>query len=81
MQQTIKHRDDPTGAGKHLAPFGESFIGRNQGAPFFMPAVDQLEEQISMAVRIREIADLVNSGSFLIGQGSSWISGVICTNI
>ena len=41
-----------TGIGKHLQPFREGLVGRDQGALLLVPAVDQLEEQIGMPVRI-----------------------------
>ena len=50
MNQAIDHRDDTTGVGKHLRPRRESLVGRDQGTLLLMTAIDQFEQQISMAI-------------------------------
>ena len=46
--------------GEHFTPFCEGFIGGQERAFLLVAATDQLEQQIGIAARIREVPDLVN---------------------
>jgi hypothetical protein len=46
--------------GKDLAPFGEWPIGGDEGAVLLVPATDELEQQVSMTIGIRQVTDLVD---------------------
>lgn len=60
MDETIDERDDAGGVGEDLRPVRERAVGSDQGAAGFVAAVDQFEEQIGMAVRIGQVANLVD---------------------
>ena len=60
MDQAIDHGHHTTGVRKHLRPLRERLVGRNQGTPLLVAAVDQLEEQIGMTIRVGKVADLID---------------------
>jgi hypothetical protein len=50
MDQTINEGNDTGGVGEYFRPFRERLVGSYQCAFLLVAAVDQLEEQVSMAV-------------------------------
>ena len=53
--------------GNYLAPFLEGPVGGHDGALVLVAPADQLEQQVGMPVRIRQVADLVDEQQ--IGRG------------
>ena len=60
MDQAIDQGDDAGGVWKDLAPFGEGPVGGDERAVVLVPAADELEQQVGMAIGIGEISDLVD---------------------
>ena len=48
------------GIPEDLAPFGKAAIGREYHGAFFVPLIDELEDEIGATGRDRQIADLVD---------------------
>ena len=60
MHESIDERDHAPGVRKHLGPRGEGFVGSHQGALLFVASIQELEEQIGMAIRVGQIANFVD---------------------
>src|SRR5271170_6123388 len=60
VNEAVNQRDDAGGVGEHLAPFGERPIGGDQRALALITPRDQFEHEVSMAIGIGEISDLVD---------------------
>jgi hypothetical protein len=56
MDETIDQGDGAGRIGKDLRPLREGTIGRDQRAARLVTTVDQLEEQIGVSVRIRQMS-------------------------
>ena len=54
--EAIDQGDDASGVGEDLVPFGERTVRGYDGALLLVAAVGELEEQIGMAVGVREVA-------------------------
>ena len=62
--------DDTGGGGEHVAPFGEGFIGRDEDRHGEVPAGDDLEEEVGIAVVVVEVSDLVDGQKLRAGEAS-----------
>ena len=62
--------DDTGGGGEHVAPFGEGFIGRDEDRHGEVPAGDDLEEEVGIAVVVVEVSDLVDGEKLRAGEAS-----------
>ena len=60
MHQPVDQRDDAGRIGEHLAPFGEGLVRGHHRALVLVAPTDQLEQQVGMPVRVRQVADLVD---------------------
>ena len=60
MDESVDEGDDTGGGGEHVAPFGEGFIGRDENGRGEVPAGDDLEEEVGIAVVVVEVSDLVD---------------------
>jgi hypothetical protein len=71
VDQAIDQGDDAGGVWKDLAPFGERPVGSDERAVVLVPAADELEQQVGMAIGIGEISDLVDhqkTGAGIVAQ-------------
>ena len=62
--------DDTGGGGEHVAPFGEGFVGRDEDRHGEVPAGDDLEEEVGIAVVVVEVSDLVDGQKLRAGEAS-----------
>ncbi len=60
MDKPIHEGDDTGRIREDLAPFRKGSIGRNDGGFLFVSAADDLEQEIGVAVTVRQISDLVD---------------------
>jgi hypothetical protein len=60
VDQAIDQGNDTSGVWKDLAPFGERPIGGDERAVVLVPAADELEQQVGMAIGIGKISDLID---------------------
>ena len=75
MDEAVDKSDDTGGGGEHLGPFGEGFIGREDGHGE-VPACDDLEEEVGVAVVVVEVHDLpLRSSGARLDQG---VFGACC---
>ncbi len=59
MHQSVDDGDDAGGVGEHLAPFGERSVGGEDSRFELVTAVDDVEQQIGVAIRVGEIANFI----------------------
>ena len=67
MDEPIDERNHAPGVGKHLRPRGERLVRGHERALDLITPVQQLEEQIGMAVGVGQVADFVDAEK--IGRG------------
>ena len=60
MHQSVNNGDDAGRVREHLAPFGERAVGGHQGRFEFVTAVDDVEQQIGMAIAVGEVTDFID---------------------
>ena len=52
MHQTVDNGHDAGGIREHIAPFGKWAVGGHEGWLEFVTAVDDVEQQIGMAIGV-----------------------------
>jgi len=57
MHEAIDERDDTGGVREHFVPFGERSIRCHDPAVVLVSPANQLEQQILMAIRVREVSE------------------------
>ncbi len=60
MDQSVDNGDDAGCVREHLAPFGKRAIGGHDGRLEFVTAVDDIEQQVGVAITVREVTHFVN---------------------
>src|SRR5450759_4360124 len=60
MHEPIGKPDDAPCAGENLLPLGERLVGGNDSALLFVAPVDQFEEQVRVAIGVREVPDFID---------------------
>ena len=60
MHQSVNKRDDASGVGKHLMPFSEWSVCCYHCRRDTVPPADEFEQQIGVAVRVREVAEFID---------------------
>ena len=60
MDESIGERYDASYAWGDLLPLGERLVGRNDGALLFVTPIEQFEEQICVAIGVRETVDFID---------------------
>jgi hypothetical protein len=60
MHQSVDNGDDAGRVREHLAPFGERAVGGHEGRLEFVTAVDDVEQQIGVAIAVGEVTDFVD---------------------
>ena len=62
--------DDAGGGGEHVGPFGEGFIGRDEDGHGEVPAGDDLEEEVGIAVVVVEVPHLIDGQKLRAGEAT-----------
>ena len=62
--------DDTSGGGEHVAPLGEGFVRRDEDRHGEVPAGDDLEEEVGIAVVVVEVPDLVDGQKLRAGEAT-----------
>ena len=57
-------------AEENVGPFGEGFIGRDENGRGEVPAGDDLEEEVGVAVVVVEVSDLVDCQKLRAGEAT-----------
>ena len=70
MDEAVDKSDDTGGGGEHLGPFGEGFIGRDEDGHGEVPACDDLEEEVGVAVVVVEVPHLVDREELRSGEAT-----------
>ena len=60
MDESIDERYDASCAWKDLLPLSERFVGGNYGALFFVTTSLAFEEQVRVAIGVREVSDFID---------------------
>jgi hypothetical protein len=60
MDESIDERYDASGAWEDLLPLGKRLVGGNDGALLFVASVEQFEEQVRVAIGVREVSDFID---------------------
>ena len=60
MHQPVDNGDDASRVRKHFAPFGKWAVGGDNRRLEFITAVDDVEQQIGMAVSVGEVPDFID---------------------
>lgn len=60
MDQPVNQRDYTSGIGEDFVPFCERTVGSDQGGFDFIAAVNDLEQQVSMTIGVRQVPELVD---------------------
>ena len=70
MDEAVDEGDDAGGGGEHVGPLREGFVGREnrQGE---IPAGDDLEEEVGIAIVVVEVSDLIDREKLRAGEASS----------
>ena len=61
MDKAVDNRDDAGGIREHLTPLGKWAIGGHDGGLELITAVDNVKQQIGMAIAVRQIPHLVDN--------------------
>ena len=61
MHQSVDNGDNAGGVREHLAPFGKWTVGGYDGWLEFVTAVDDIEQQIGVAIGVGKIPNFVNN--------------------
>ena len=59
VYEPIDNRDNAGGIGEHLSPVTEGFVGCYDGGLEFVAPIDDVKQQISMAIGVTQISDLI----------------------
>ena len=70
MDEAVDKSDDAGGGGEHLGPFREGFIGRDEDGRSEVPARDDLEEEVGVAVVVVEVAHLIDREKLRSGEAA-----------
>ena len=60
VDEPVDEGDDAGGVGEDLIPLGEGSVGGDERGFFLVATANDLEQQIGIAVGVREIADLID---------------------
>ena len=70
MDEAVDEGDDAGGGGEHVGPFGEGFVGGDEHRQGEIPAGDDLEEEVGIAVVVGEVSDLVDGEELRSGEAT-----------
>ena len=70
VDKAVDEGDDAGGAGEHVGPFGEGFVGGDEHGQVEVSAGDDLEEEVGVAVVVVEVSDLVDGEELGCGEAS-----------
>ena len=60
MHQSVNQGDHTGGIGKDFILFCEGAVGGHHGRVLFISPIDDLKQQIGMAVAVGEVTDFIN---------------------
>ena len=70
MDEAVDEGDDAGGGGEHVGPFREGFVGRDEDGRSEVPAGDDLEEEVGIAVVVVEVSDLIDREKLRAGEAA-----------
>ena len=70
MDEAVDEGDDASGGGQHVGPFGERFVSGEEDGHGEVPAGDDLEEEVGVAVVVVEVSDFVDGENLGSGEAS-----------
>ena len=70
MDEAVDEGDDAGGGGEHVGPFGEGFVRRDEHRQVEVPAGDDLEEEVGVAVVVVEVSDLIDGEKLRAGEAT-----------
>ena len=70
MDEAVDEGDDAGGGGEHVGPLREGFIGRDEHGHGEVPAGDDLEEEVGIAVVVVEVSDLIDGQKLRAGEAA-----------
>ena len=59
VHESVDESDDPRGVGEHVVLLGEGLVGGDEDGFVGAPSVDDLEQQIGVAVAVGQISHLI----------------------
>ena len=70
VDEAVDEGDDAGGGGEHAGPLREGFVGRDEHRQVEVPAGDDLEEEVGVAVVVVEVSDLVDGEELRAGEAT-----------
>ena len=70
MDEAVDEGDDTGGGGEHVGPFREGFVGGDEHGGGEVPAGDDLEEEVGIAVVVVEVPHLIDRQKLRPGEAS-----------